>query len=149
MCQYRHASDRWRCWTAAPLHRMGNTWPLGIQRGSGGTERVIGLRSSVLPPDWRGTRERQGGEKGKSRELQQLSVRSVPADSAGKSHIHMNTHTPGWDVTATGRNTACSCWIFTCQRDNGRGQAGGRPGHAAQLGHSASLRAQFRVRSRR
>lgn len=52
-------------------------------------------------------------------------------------------------MTANERNTACSCGIFTCQRDDGGGPAGGRPGRGGRLGHSASLRAELGVRGGR
>lgn len=59
---FRCHTNLWPLDGAASSHseciRVVRTWPLGIQHGSGGKERVIGLRSAILSPDWTGRCER-------------------------------------------------------------------------------------------
>lgn len=49
-------------------HRTGaeETRALGMQLGSGGKERVIGLQCAVLVPDWTGKCENEEDERGAS-----------------------------------------------------------------------------------
>lgn len=116
----------------------------GIQHGSGGTERVIGLRYTVLLPDWiekcenEEDERRESGDPPAAQPLQ--SPLTVPV---------LHTHTEDWDVTVYRRNTACFCGIFFCQTDDGRGEAGSHFGHADHLGCGASWCDYLGVRSGR
>lgn len=108
---------------------------LGIQLGSGGKERVIGLRAAILSPDWTERCEREENERRGEQGSSSSQSASVPADSAGAAHIEDG------DVTVHQRNTACFCGIFFffCQPDNGREEAGSDFDHAFHLGCGASL----------
>lgn len=83
-------------------------WALGIQHGSGGKERVIGLRCAVLFPDWVEKCENEEDERRESADpaaaqpLQSPLIVPVP-----------RTHTEDWDVTVYRRNTTCFCGIFS------------------------------------
>lgn len=86
-------SDRCRCLTAAPLFRGGKYLTIGHSawvrwKRTGDWFTLRRAPSRLERNVWEA-----GRREGESRELQQLPVRSVPADSAGKSHMHMNTHT--------------------------------------------------------
>lgn len=55
--------------------RRWGTWALGIQRGSGGEERVIGLRSAILSPDWTERCESEKRMRAEGARIQQQALR--------------------------------------------------------------------------
>lgn len=131
---------------AAAVHGAEETWPSGVHLGSGGEERVIGLRAVILPPDWteKGARkkERRGRE-----EREELPLSSPHSPSVlGPRWLHrlcaLTERTEMWLLTGGIRRLSVGFPFFSiCQPDNGRGETGSRVGHAGHPGCAAAAAA--------